>query len=51
MTVQHLYPRLEPIRRQILGDGLSADGYYSPTPDDVPLRAWIERHDPAALRP
>ena len=51
MTVQHLYPRLDPIRRQILGDGLSADGYYSPTPADVPLRAWIEQNDPASLRP
>jgi ectoine hydroxylase len=50
MTVQHLYPRLDPIRRQILGDGLSADGYYSPTPGDVPLRAWIEQHDPTSLR-
>jgi ectoine hydroxylase len=50
MTVQHLYSRLPPIRRQLLGDGLSADGYYSPTPGDVPLRAWIEQHDPAALR-
>jgi ectoine hydroxylase-related dioxygenase (phytanoyl-CoA dioxygenase family) len=50
MTVRHLYPRLDPIRRQILGDGLSADGYYSPTPADVPLRAWIEQHDPASLR-
>jgi len=51
MTVQHLYPSLDPIRRQLLGDGLSADGYYSPTPGDVPLRAWIEEHDPASLRP
>jgi ectoine hydroxylase len=51
MTVQHLYPRLDPIRRQLLGDGLSADGYYSPTPADVPLRAWIDQHDPASLRP
>jgi len=51
MTVKQLYPRLDPIRRQILGDGLSADGYYSPTPADVPLRAWIEQHDPASLRP
>lgn len=51
MTVRHLYPRLDPIRRQILGDGLSADGHYSPTPADVPLRAWIEQYDPASLRP
>jgi ectoine hydroxylase len=51
MTVQHLYPRLDPIRRQILGDGLSADGYYSPTPGDVPLRSWLEQHDPGSLRP
>jgi len=49
MTVQHLYPRLDPIRRQLLGDGKSADGHYSPTAEDVPLRAWLERHDPEVV--
>ena len=45
MTVQHLYPRLDPIRRQLLGDG-SANGVYDPTDDDVPLRTWLREHHP-----
>jgi ectoine hydroxylase-related dioxygenase (phytanoyl-CoA dioxygenase family) len=44
MTVSHLYPRLDPIRRQILGDGLSANGTYDPVDGDVPLRAWLREH-------
>lgn len=51
MTVDHLYPKLDPIRRQILGDGLTANGTYDPTDADVPLRAWLEEHDPAAATP
>lgn len=43
MTVQHLYPELDPIRRQLLGDGLSANGRYTPTDGDVPLKIWLER--------
>lgn len=46
MTVSHLYPRLDPIRRQLLGDGASANGAYDPIPEDVPLRAWLEEHHP-----
>jgi ectoine hydroxylase-related dioxygenase (phytanoyl-CoA dioxygenase family) len=51
MTVQHLYPRLDPIRRQLLGDGTSADGYYSPSRADLPLLGWLEEHDPRAVKP
>lgn len=51
MTVAHLYPRLDPIRRQLLGDGLSANGVYDPSAGDVPLRGWLEEHDPAAAGP
>jgi ectoine hydroxylase-related dioxygenase (phytanoyl-CoA dioxygenase family) len=46
MTVDHLYPQLDPIRRQILGDGLSANGVYDPHDGDVPLRSWLEEHCP-----
>ena len=46
MTVQDLLPRLDPIRRQLLGDGLNPDGYYSPKAGDVPLRVWLEQHRP-----
>ncbi|MEO2011828.1 MAG: phytanoyl-CoA dioxygenase family protein [Pirellulaceae bacterium] len=51
MTVQHLYAGLDPIRRQILGDGLSANGVYDPVDADVPLRQWLREHDPAAADP
>jgi ectoine hydroxylase-related dioxygenase (phytanoyl-CoA dioxygenase family) len=44
MTVSHLYPQLDPIRRQILGDGLSANGTYDPLDGDVPLRGWLKEH-------
>lgn len=47
MTVSHLYPQLDPIRRQILGDGLSPNGAYDPTDADVPLRGWLCEHSPA----
>lgn len=47
MTVAHLYPQLDPIRRQILGDGSSPNGAYDPTDADVPLRVWLREHSPA----
>lgn len=47
MTVRHLYPELDPIRRQILGDGLSANGTYDPVDGDVPLKTWLKEHSPA----
>jgi ectoine hydroxylase len=34
-----LLDRLDPVRRQLLGAGTSAIGYWIPTDDDVPLRA------------
>jgi ectoine hydroxylase len=46
MTVRQLYPLLDPIRRQILGDMPTANGCYDPTDDDVPLRAWLREHSP-----
>jgi len=46
MTVEHLYPKLDPIRRQLLGDRVSNDGYYAPTDADVPLRGWLAEHAP-----
>ncbi len=47
MTVRDLWPTSSPIRRQLLGDGLNANGYYSPTDADVPLRVWLREHSPA----
>ncbi len=46
MTVRHLFSELDPIRRQILGDGLSANGTYDPADGDVPLRTWLREHAP-----
>ena len=42
----------DPILRQLLGWATSANGYFDPQPDDVPLRAWIEQHmGPDAVAP
>ena len=41
MTVQSLWEQSDPIRRQLLGYGTSANGFYSPTDEDVPLRGWL----------
>lgn len=46
MTVQDLWERSDPIRRQLLGAGINCNGYYSPTDDDVPLRVWLREHSP-----
>jgi len=46
MTVQSLWERSDPIRRQLLGDGVNANGYYSPTDADVPLRVWLRELSP-----
>jgi hypothetical protein len=46
MSVANLYPRLDPVGRQILGFGLSANGTYDPADGDVPLRAWLREHCP-----
>ncbi len=46
MTVSHLLPQLDPVGRQILGDGLSNNGTYDPLDGDVPLRGWLREHSP-----
>lgn len=46
MRVSHLLAKLDPIRRQLLGDGLTANGTYDPADGDVPLRAWLREHCP-----
>jgi len=46
MTVEHLWQKSDPIRRQLLGDGVNCNGYYNPTDDDVPLRVWLREHSP-----
>ena len=44
MTVQHLWERSDPIRRQLLGDGLNCNGHFTPKDGDVPLRTWLREH-------
>ncbi len=46
MTVQTLWEQSDPIRRQMLGWGVNANGFYSPTDEDVPLRVWLREHSP-----
>jgi len=53
-AMQHtdLFERVDPIRRQLLGWCTSANGYFEPTDDDVPLRTWIRDHvSEAAVAP
>ncbi|MCY4404478.1 MAG: phytanoyl-CoA dioxygenase family protein [Candidatus Poribacteria bacterium] len=41
MTVEHLYERCDPIRRQLLGAAVRNNGRYVPSDEDVPLRGWL----------
>ena len=44
-SVEHLYERCDPIRRQLLGASPTGGfGYTSPTDEDVPLRGWLREH-------
>jgi hypothetical protein len=44
MELHALLARVDPIRRQLLGWASSANGYFDPRPEDVPLREWIRAH-------
>ncbi len=46
MTVEHLYPGLDPIRRQLLRDNPNNNSTYAPDDGDVPLREWLQQHRP-----
>ncbi|MFE5318435.1 phytanoyl-CoA dioxygenase family protein [Paenibacillus sp. NPDC056579] len=50
MTVQDLWEGADPIRRQLLGAGTNCNGYYTPLPEDVPLKGWLEQHAPNQVR-
>jgi hypothetical protein len=41
MDVSQVWENADPIRRQLLGACTTANGYFDPQPDDVPLRTWI----------
>ncbi|SDO34623.1 Phytanoyl-CoA dioxygenase (PhyH) [Paenibacillus sp. yr247] len=40
--VEELLEKSDPIRRQMLGDGINCNGYYTPTDGDVPLKVWLK---------
>jgi ectoine hydroxylase len=50
MTVQSLWEQSDPIRRQLLGAGVNANGYFTPIDEDVPLRVWLREHSPDDAR-
>ena len=39
-----LLDKCDPIRRQLLGDGVDVKGWWQPTDADVPLKTWIAEH-------
>ena len=49
MTVESLWEHSDPIRRQLLGWGVNANGFFSPQDDDVPLRTWLKEHSPSEV--
>lgn len=50
MTVDHLWNDSNPIMRQLLGWGVNANGFFSPTDEDVPLRGWLREHSPEMVK-
>lgn len=44
MDHTELGARVDPVRRQLLGWATSANGWFDPTDDDVPLREWTRLH-------
>jgi hypothetical protein len=41
-----IFEACDPIRRQLLGDGLNANGHFTPKDEDVPLKLWLQQHRP-----
>ncbi len=41
---RELLAKCNPIRRQLLGDGVDIKGWWQPTDADVPLKTWIAEH-------
>ena len=38
---EEILAKCDPIRRQLLGDGVDIKGWWQPTDDDVPLKGWL----------
>jgi hypothetical protein len=45
---EELLAHCDPIRRQLLGDAKTQLGYWLPTDEDAPLRAWVQERDAGA---
>lgn len=41
---EEILAQCDPIRRQLMGDGVDVKGWWQPTDADVPLKTWIETH-------
>ena len=41
---EEILAKCDPIRRQLLGDGVDIKGWWQPTEADVPLKGWIREH-------
>lgn len=41
---EEILQKCDPIRRQLLGDGVDVKGWWQPTDEDVPLKGWLEEH-------
>ncbi len=41
---EEVLEKCDPIRRQLLGDGVDVKGWWQPTDADVPLKTWIAEH-------
>jgi ectoine hydroxylase len=41
---EEILEKCDPIRRQLLGDGVDVKGWWQPTDADVPLKGWLLKH-------
>ena len=41
---ENILGKCDPIRRQLLGDGIDVKGWWQPTEADVPLKSWLREH-------
>lgn len=41
---EEVLSKCDPIRRQLLGDGVDVKGWWQPTEEDVPLLGWLREH-------
>lgn len=45
MTIpKEWFDAADPIRKQLLGGGLNANGHFSPKDEDVPLKIWLQEN-------